>query len=66
MENRLPWKRSRSRTNTCRGKKLLHWLYYQKHVGAIRAKQVVYKTWNLIFIIRFYRRIFSPMKKKIQ
>lgn len=43
-------------------KKLWNELYYWKHVFAIRSNKLFTK-WNMIFIIRLYRKVFSPMKK---
>lgn len=43
-------------------KKWQHALYYRKHVLAIRANKLFTRL-NLIFIIRFYRKLFSPVKK---
>jgi hypothetical protein len=43
-------------------KKLLNRLYYIKHVLAIRSNKLFTK-WNMTFIIRLYRKVFSPMKK---
>jgi glycosyltransferase involved in cell wall biosynthesis len=43
-------------------KKWQHALYYRKHVFAIRANKLFTRL-NLIFIIRLYRKLFSPIKK---
>jgi glycosyltransferase involved in cell wall biosynthesis len=43
-------------------RKVLNTLYYFKHVSAIRANKFFTRL-NLIFVIRFYRRLFSPVKK---
>lgn len=43
-------------------KKLQHALYYRKHIFAIRANKLFTRL-NMVFIIRFYRKLFSPVKK---
>lgn len=43
-------------------KKWQHALYYRKHIFAIRANKLFTRL-NLVFIIRFYRKLFSRVDK---
>jgi glycosyltransferase involved in cell wall biosynthesis len=45
------------------GRKLVNYLYYIKHLAAIRVAKTLSRL-NLEFITRIYRKLFSPIKKE--